>query len=1024
MGDSLHAHAQACVAAGLCALPAVRNGQEKRPALSEWKPYQSRLPSREELARWFDGSATALCLVCGAVSGNLEMIDFDLGGEAFEPWRRAVESMAPGLVDRLVIESTPSGGRHVIYRCDQPISGNTKLAQRRIEVGADEPVVVGCKEHKPRRDSGGAWVITITMIETRGEGGLFLCAPSDGYGILHGELAAPPVITSDERDILLGCAWALDETRPLDIDTPSAVSDDAVTSRPGDDFNRRGDPRAVLLSHGWTLVQRGENEHWCRPGKSAGTSATLKDGVFYVFSTNAAPFEAQQGYSPFAVYALLEHGGDFTAAASALASQGYGSAPTQTRGVDLAAFVADVPPAPDNLLAPAPLSVEQLVSGHPLLRPPVVHGLLRQGETMNVIASPKVGKALAIDTPILTQDGWVAMGDLQPGMHVHAGDGSLTRIVAVSGIMHDRPCYRVRTKSGASLIADAEHLWSVCSRNSLAVVPTHRLSQGMNGRRWKLPIAAALQRPRTELPIDPWMLGYWLGNGTTTSGEVTVAEPDVRYVQDHLTRAGFAWGRVRQKRGAATFTVLGLQPRLRAIGVLSNKHVPQPYLLAAEWQRRVLLAGLLDSDGHAGTRSNGCGLVEFCSTSAALADAVAFLARSLGHKPYLQVGRARLNGRDYGAKYRISFAATASTCPFSSPRKSARLPHRRLARRSVIDAVASVERVASVPVQCIQVEHPSGTFLAGRDLTVTHNSWLTLDLAIAVATGRPWLGRYATERGDVLIIDNELHRETSAHRIPKVAHARGIPMREFNRRIFVDNIRGRLRDIFTLAPYFAAIEPGRYKVIVLDAFYRFMPAGGDENDNGTMANIYNCIDAFADRLGCSFVLIHHSSKGNQTGKSVTDVGAGAGAQSRATDTHVVLRPHEEDHVVVLEAAVRSWPPVEPLCLRWEFPVWTADETLDSSQLLSQGGRSRSEPGKKDEWTPESFVEAFVDDEPATRSAIIGRAVRDGLSKWAADNLLRMADADGLLARNGDGKRNDPFTYQRLAKAPSTPEDRP
>lgn len=102
-------------------------------------------------------------------------------------------------------------------------------------------------------------------------------------------------------------------------------------------------------------------------------------------------------------------------------------------------------------------------------------------------------------------------------------------------------------------------------------------------------------------------------------------------------------------------------------------------------------------------------------------------------------------------------------------------------------------------------------------------------------------------------------------------------MREIAQRISVDNLRGRIQDIFALAPYFANIEPGRFKVIVLDAFYRFMPCGGDENDNGTMANIYNAIDRFADRLGCCFVLIHHSTKGSQSAKGVTDVGAGAGA---------------------------------------------------------------------------------------------------------------------------------------------------
>jgi len=1005
---TLGSHALACVAAGLCALPAVRRGDEKRVALRSWKPYQSRLPSSEELGSWFGDETGAMCLVCGAVSGNLEMIDFDLDGEAFEAWRLAVEAASPGLVDRLVIESTPSGGKHVVYRCEAPVSGNTKLAQRSFEADGPDPLTVGSKTHIPRRDAQGQWSVVVTMIETRGEGGLFLCAPSEGYAILHGDLCEPPLITADDRDVLLGCAWSLDEIVSPVVGETASVD----TLRPGDDFNERGDPRDVLLRHGWSLAKAadsGGNEHWRRPGKPAGTSATLKARVFYIFSSNASPFEPHKGYSPFAVYALLEHHGDFTAAASALAAQGFGQA-DRTQGVDLSAFIAPTPAA-TSPLRPSPLLVGELVDAHPQLRPPVIHGLLREGETMNIIASPKTGKALAIDTPILTDVGWRTMGDLHPGMRVHAVDGSLTTIVAVSEVMHGRPCRRVTTKSGGSLVADENHLWSVVSRRTTRVVSTRELDGGHRGRRWKLPVAAAIERPRVDLPVDPWVLGYWLGNGTTTCGAITVAAQDLQFVQDHLARAGYAWGTIRTKRGAVTFTVLGLQTELRALGVLGNKHVPEAYLLAARWQRQMLAAGLIDSDGHGQTRRNGSGAVEYCTISSTLAEDVRFLLRSLGHKLCCQTGRAMLRGKDCGQKFRLCFAASREESPFESPRKTGCLPTRALARRCHVDAVARVEHLPSVPVRCIEVDHPSGTFLAGRDLTVTHNSWLTLDLAIAVATGRAWLGRYETAPGEVLIIDNELHRETSAHRIPQVARARGVAMREIRERIAVDNLRGRLQDIFTLAPYFEALEPGRYKVIVLDAFYRFMPAGGDENDNGTMANIYNRLDAFADRLRCCFVLIHHSTKGSQSGKSVTDVGAGAGAQSRATDTHVVLRPHEESGVVVLDAAVRSWAPIEPTCLRWSFPVWTVEDGLDPAALKPDRPTKRKETTqppepKEPEWSVERFAEAFMN-EPRTRDEVVNAARACGLSDRAARRLTALAVSERLVEQEPFNGRSAP-----------------
>ncbi|QOJ00577.1 MAG: AAA family ATPase [Phycisphaeraceae bacterium] len=282
----------------------------------------------------------------------------------------------------------------------------------------------------------------------------------------------------------------------------------------------------------------------------------------------------------------------------------------------------------------------------------------------------------------------------------------------------------------------------------------------------------------------------------------------------------------------------------------------------------------------------------------------------------------------------------------------------------------------------------------------TGKSWLVLDLAIAVATGRPWLGRFPTVAGDVLIIDNELHGETSANRIPKVAKARGLGTDEFADKVFIRNLRGGLQDIVSLGPYFRAIEPGRFRLIVLDAFYRFLPAGMDENANADMASLYNHIDRYAADLACAFVLIHHSSKGNQSGKSVTDVGAGAGSQSRATDAHLVLRPHEEPDVVVLDAAVRSWPPQESACLRWAFPVWDVADDLDPKRLKVETPRRRQRadrPSPPEDWTPERFVGAFMSGGPALRDEILMAAAKD-LSHAKASSMLKLAEARGLVQR--------------------------
>jgi hypothetical protein len=189
-------------------------------------------------------------------------------------------------------------------------------------------------------------------------------APSPNYVCQQGSLLTLPVLSAAEHAVLRDAAIGLNEYVPIPTPwthakasgaTKHVVSDGDL--RPGDDFNQRGDVRDVLITHGWTLVRPGENEHWCRPGKSVGTSATLKAGVFYVHSTNATPFDPDTPYSPFGVFALLEHDGNFSKAARALRRLGFGSAHTQPQGRDMSKSDSNTPQPVSDSLAASDLSV-------------------------------------------------------------------------------------------------------------------------------------------------------------------------------------------------------------------------------------------------------------------------------------------------------------------------------------------------------------------------------------------------------------------------------------------------------------------------------------------------------------------------------------------------------------------------------------------------------------------------------------------------------------------------------------------
>ncbi|MBI9017348.1 MAG: AAA family ATPase [Phycisphaerae bacterium] len=645
--------------ASLAVLPAKRS--EKRPAIGSWKKYQQSLPTANEIDAWFSNSQDGICIITGKVSGNLEIIDFDNGGELFDTW---IQLIPKELARQLVIESTPSGGYHVVYRCEDAIDGNMKLAQRR----ADNKVQ--------------------TLIETRGEGGLFLCAPTGGYELMQGRFDNIAVLTSKQREQLLEAAEALNEyeTETVLSPAPSVITDSSF--RPGDDFNKRGDIAGILRDHGWVYVATyGINQRWRRPGKPKGWSADLRiaDNVFYVFSSNADPFESNKSYSPFMTYAILECNGDLSQAAAQLAKEGYGdSLEVNNDNVDISGIINQkskksdkiFPDDPDDWLVYTPEQKREILNRFKPktwaqrnaeftgLNKPIIYGLLREGETMNIIASPKVGK-----------------------------------------------------------------------------------------------------------------------------------------------------------------------------------------------------------------------------------------------------------------------------------------------------------------------------------------SWLASSLALSIISGRDWMG-FNVEQGNVLHIDNELHENTSTWRYGQVAKAMDIDKSLCERKMTTVSLRGKLANLNDLGKLFAVYQPGEFKLVIIDAFYRTLPVGTDENDNAAIANLYNNIDRYAAHLDCGFILIHHSSKGNQANKSVTDVGAGAGSQSRATDTHLVLRPHEQADTVVMDAAVRSWAPVEPIALSWQWPIFSRNDDVDVSALL---GAMKTDAPKRDVSLDE-FVESCVSiHDPCTQSLINHEAKRQhDISRRKAKEMVQEAIDNGKL----------------------------
>lgn len=367
--------------------------------------------------------------------------------------------------------------------------------------------------------------------------------------------------------------------------------------------------------------------------------------------------------------------------------------------------------------------------------------LMEAERRLCILAPRDHGKALALDTPIPTPSGWVMMGDIRDGDVVFDENGQPTRVTKSHDVLLGRTCYRVVFDDGSSIVADADHLWetsTLAERSSGGTTRKVRTTEQIAGsvrvngaNNHAIPVARALATPDIEAPVDPYVLGAWLGDGTGREAAVTIGDSEQLY---ELMRRG-AVLRLRPSSTAvrstsATYHVKGLMQPLQSMGLINDprrgiygqKHIPSRYLRASVEQRQELLAGLMDADGHA---SKTDATVEFVNTNEALARDVFELVVSLGFKPTFLIGDAKLNGRVIGKKFRIRWSPRVPV--FSIPRKASVLrSDRARANRTSHRYIVSVERVDSVPVRCITVDSPSRLYLAGPSMVPTHNTWTAL----------------------------------------------------------------------------------------------------------------------------------------------------------------------------------------------------------------------------------------------------------------------------------------------------------
>ncbi len=436
------------------------------------------------------------------------------------------------------------------------------------------------------------------------------------------------------------------------------------------------------------------------------------------------------------------------------------------------ASAIDLRQPPDNLTEEVVVAPEESFVIHP--------GEFCLGRTLEWVELPDdivariEGKALATDTPVPTPDGWRTMGDLEPGDWVFDLQGHPTPVLAASDTLVGRPCRLVEFSDGTAIVADVDHQWQVWTRHDRnrrgppRIVTTGEIQRTLkySAREYNHHVAQPLpvEYPWRPLPIDPYVLGAWLGDGTSTKAEITSTDErilnELVLAGETVSRASGplhyrvgGTGHTRDRQTGQYVANDSLNSRLRALGLFQNKHIPREYLQASVEQRRALLEGIMDTDGYVDKFSR----CDVTTISPRLARGYHELIASLGYKPVMAEKLAKLYDKVCGLRYEVQF--TPHEPVFRLPRKLAR--QRLLERFHMGRAITSVRECESMPVRCIEVGAPDGVFLVSRSFIPTHNSSLgRLGLIVHATAGfcdPGWKGTLTLELNNLIRVPIKLY---------------------------------------------------------------------------------------------------------------------------------------------------------------------------------------------------------------------------------------------------------------------------
>jgi len=561
-----------------------------------------------------------------------------------------------------------------------------------------------------------------------------------------------------------------------------------------------------------------------------------------------------------------------------------------------------------------------------------VPGLIRNSWRVVVVAGEGVGKLIRLDEPVPTPSGWSTVGDLRVGDELFDLRGDVCRVTALSPIDLKPETYAITFSDGVVIEACADHRWMTCDYRSrrpnrrgggppatwpMEVRTTKEILRTLKARNGHvsnhaIPVAGAIQCPPRDLPVDPYLLGVWLGDGDTSSPTLTLNDDDAPQILKELTLRGVAWrlhkSTVDDGKACRRYGLLGFGATLRENGLWGEKHIPPAYLRCSEEQRLDLLRGLMDTDGFCPSvspsgRGGGSTVCELTFTCEPLARGAVELVRSLGMAARIKESDAKIYGRVVSRRWRITFVPDRAVFLVSRKRDRQILPIHTY--RSQLRYIVSVEPCAPSPMRCITVDSEDHTFLVSEHFIPTVNTVLFRQVAIAAAQGIHPLDFNAIKPCRTLIVDlenpedsvmsvcnpirervkNNLTTEYDPDRAWLWHRPSGINLRNRADRIAFESIIARVRpDLVCLGPLYKAYD-----------------VSANENDELAAKEVMKVLDVLRSRYSFGLLMEHHAPKESSGSKRKMmpygsslwmrwpEIGLGLTPEGEGADTLIVGR---------------------------------------------------------------------------------------------------------------------------------------